>query len=53
MIKFPNSVANTNNSVWCATNWAGFSSDDLGTVITALRDLSNFPKLADRMQRDS
>ncbi len=33
MIKFPNNLANTNNSVWCATNWAGFSSDDLGNVV--------------------
>jgi hypothetical protein len=48
-IRFGNSLANTNNSVWCATNWAGFSSDDLGTVISSLSDLSNFNKLTDRM----
>jgi hypothetical protein len=50
-VEFPNSLANTNNSVWCATNWAGFSSDDLGTVISSLSDLSNFTKLTDRMQQ--
>jgi hypothetical protein len=48
-IEFENSLANTNNSVWCATNWAGFSSDDLGVVISSLSDLSNFQKLTDRM----
>jgi hypothetical protein len=51
MVKFPNSLANTNNSVWCATNWAGFSADDLGTVISTLGDLTGFSKLADRMQQ--
>jgi hypothetical protein len=50
-IEFPNSLANTNNSTWCATNWAGFSSDDIGTVLSALGDLSNFTKLTDRMQQ--
>jgi hypothetical protein len=49
MVKFPNSLANTNNSVWCATNWAGFSADDISTVATALIDLNNFRKLTDRM----
>ena len=48
-IKFTNSLANTNNSVWCATSWAGFSTDDLGQVITTLNDVSNFSKLSDRM----
>ena len=49
MVGFTNSLANTNNSVWCATNWAGFSSDDLSVVISSLGDLSNFRKLTDRM----
>jgi hypothetical protein len=48
-IKFTNSLANTNNSVWCATSWAGFSTDDLGQVIGTLNDVSNFSKLSDRM----
>jgi hypothetical protein len=51
MTKFTNNVANTNNSVWCATNWAGFSGDDVTTVSTALIDLNNFTRLTDRMQQ--
>jgi hypothetical protein len=43
-------LANMNNTVWCATNWAGFSEDDIGpSVIPSLTDLSNFSKLTDRM----
>ncbi len=49
MIRFTPSEANDANTSWCATNWAGFSSDDLGTVISALGDLSTFPKMTDRM----
>jgi hypothetical protein len=51
MIRFPNSEANESNTTWCATNWAGFSEDDLGGVISALKDLSTFNKLTDRMQQ--
>ena len=39
MIKFSNSEANISNTTWCATNWAGFSSDDIGTVLGARRSL--------------
>jgi hypothetical protein len=49
MIKFSNSEANVSNTAWCATNWAGFSSDDIGQVISVLGNVSNFPKLSDRM----
>jgi hypothetical protein len=42
-------LGNQANMVFCATKWAGFSSDDIGTVISALGDLSNFSKLTDRM----
>jgi hypothetical protein len=49
MIKFANSEANLSNTTWCATDWAGFSSDDIGTVASSLLDLSNFHKLTDRM----
>jgi hypothetical protein len=49
MIRFTPSEANDSNTTWCATNWAGFSEDDLPNVITALGDLSNFPKMTDRM----
>jgi hypothetical protein len=49
MIKFANSEANLSNTTWCATDWAGFSEDDIGTVAASLLDLSNFHKLTDRM----
>jgi hypothetical protein len=43
-------LANQNNSVWCATNWAGFSNPDLPLgVVAAMQDLSNFDRLVDRM----
>jgi hypothetical protein len=51
MTKFANSEANIANTTWCATNWAGFSGDDIGNVINSLADLSNFNKLTDRMQQ--
>ena len=50
-INAANSTANAGNSIWCATNWDGFSSYDIPTVLTALTDMSNFNKLADRMQQ--
>jgi hypothetical protein len=49
MIKFTNSEANVSNTTWCATNWAGFSSDDISQVISVLGNVSGFPKLSDRM----
>jgi hypothetical protein len=43
-------LANMNNSIWCATSWAGFADQDVGpSVIPSLTDLSNFTKLTDRM----
>ena len=51
MIRFTPSEANDSNTTWCATNWAGFSSDDIGGVLSSLKDLSNFNKLTDRMQQ--
>ena len=39
------------NYMYCATDWAGFSTADIGTVAASLQDLSNFPKLVDRMQQ--
>jgi hypothetical protein len=45
-------LANQNNSIWCATNWSGFSADDLGPgVLLAMIDLSKFGRLVDRMQQ--
>ena len=49
MIKFTPSEANISNTNWCATNWAGFSSDDIATVIGVLGDVSKFPQMGDRM----
>jgi hypothetical protein len=49
MIKFTPSEANISNTSWCATNWAGFSSDDVATVIGVLGDVSKFPQMGDRM----
>jgi hypothetical protein len=51
MIRFTPSEANDSNTSWCATNWAGFASDDLGNVLASLKDLSNFNRLTDRMQQ--
>jgi hypothetical protein len=43
-------LANMNNTVWCAVSWAGFSDEDVGpSAIPSLSDVSNFPKLTDRM----
>lgn len=44
-------LANQSNTLWCAVDFAGFSSEDLPTVITSLSDMSNFNKLVDRMQQ--
>ena len=45
------SMANEHNFVFCATDWAGFATQDAATVLTILQDLSNFPKMADRTQQ--
>ncbi len=39
------------NTTWCAVDWAGFSSGDLASVGESLADMSNFPKMVDRMQQ--
>ena len=39
------------NTTWCAVDWAGFSESDLGSVGASLADMSNFPKMVDRMQQ--
>ena len=51
-------IGNQANTVWCPVDWAGFSDEDLsqivgipGVLTGALTDLSNFSKLADRMQQ--
>lgn len=37
--------------VYCATKWAGMSSDDFNHVVTILSNLSLFPTLADRQHQ--
>jgi hypothetical protein len=44
-------MSNAHNFVFCATKWAGFSEDDIGTAIATLKDVSNMPKVADRTQQ--
>ena len=42
-------MSNEHNTVYCATKWAGFSEDDVPTVVAALGDMSLFPTFVDRM----
>jgi hypothetical protein len=44
-------MSNEHNFVFCATPWAGFSSDDVGHIISVLGDFSGFNTVADRMQQ--
>ena len=45
----PVNVANHGGSTWCGANWDGFSTGDILSVLSSLRDMSNFPKMGDRM----
>jgi hypothetical protein len=44
-------LARQENTIWCAMDFEGFAEQDLPTVIASLQDMSNFRKLADRMQQ--
>lgn len=44
-------MANAYRMVYCATKWIGFSNEDIGTAISTLQDISNFPKMTDRTQQ--
>ncbi len=44
-------MAAEHNMVFCGTNWAGMSSEDIGTAAGVLSDMSGFNKLADRLQQ--
>lgn len=44
-------LANNHNFVLCATDEIGMSESDLGTAFLITTDVSNFPKLADRLQQ--
>ncbi|MDQ2623264.1 MAG: hypothetical protein M3Y45_09540, partial [Actinomycetota bacterium] len=50
-VRGQNQYANETDTIWCAMNWDGFSEDDLGSVLSALSDLSGFNRIADRMQQ--
>ena len=39
------------NFVFCATDWAGFATQDLPNVAAILQDLSRFPTMVDRTQQ--
>ena len=39
------------NFLYCATDWYGFATEDVGSVALTLLDASNFPLLVDRMQQ--
>ena len=45
------SMSNEHNFVFCATNWAGFSSDDVPYIVSVLSDLSGFNTVTDPMQQ--
>jgi hypothetical protein len=44
-------MAAEHNFMFCATDWAGFSTTDLPTVLLTLQNLSGFASLVDRMQQ--
>ncbi len=44
-------LALNSNTIYCAMDWEGFAEQDLATVLAALSDMSNFNKIADRMQQ--
>ncbi len=45
------SMAFEHNMIFCATDWIGFSTGDLASVLLILQDVNNFPKMADRTQQ--
>ncbi len=44
-------MGNDHRIVFCATKWSGFADEDIGVAVSALQDVSNFPKIADRTQQ--
>jgi hypothetical protein len=45
------SMSNEHNFVFCATNFAGFSEEDVPHIVSVLSDLSGFNTMTDRMQQ--
>src|SRR3954453_13561688 len=44
-------MANDHAMVYCATDWTGMATADVGNAVVALNDLSRFPMLTDRVQQ--
>jgi hypothetical protein len=44
-------MANEHDFVFCATEWAGMSSEDIPNAISVLQDFSRMKTLADRLQQ--
>lgn len=44
-------IASTNTMVYCATDWIGMSSSDVGNAVKILGDISSFSTLPDRGQQ--
>lgn len=44
-------MAEQHDIVYCATNWYGMASEDVGNAVAVLSNLSNMPSLADRLQQ--
>ncbi|MBA2626235.1 MAG: hypothetical protein H0U89_11615 [Acidimicrobiia bacterium] len=44
-------MAVEHNFVFCATNWIGMASEDIGNAVAILGNFSLFPTLADRVQQ--
>jgi hypothetical protein len=44
-------MASNHGFMFCASDWAGFATQDIATIGVILQDLNNFPKLVDRTQQ--
>jgi hypothetical protein len=44
-------MANEHDFVFCATDWAGMSSEDIPNAVSVLKDFSRMKTLADRLQQ--
>ncbi len=46
-----NIMAQTHQMMFCATNWSGFSGEDVGQAVAALQDMSQIRVVFDRQQQ--
>jgi hypothetical protein len=44
-------MAGEHNFTFCATDWAGFATQDIPNIVVTLQDLNNFPAFVDRTQQ--